>query len=424
MKRYITLFFLGIIVSCYFFPIEFMFLPRGVNTKMMLAVIGGISIGFNILKTNELRCNKDVFGASVIAIIFSIVCFFSANYNQTGDYSYATYFFSFLTWITAAYAVCIFLRAYHKEVTFKLMTLYLTGVCTVQCILAIMIDRIPVFKSLVDSVVFQGQSFMDEIGRLYGIGAALDPAGTRFGIVLLMLSFLIFKDVEIQRKRNHVVLLILAFFIIAVIGNMIARTTSVGMMMGLIFMAYSMPVLKTYIKVRILKLWSLLFIVVAIAVMVVAYLYNNDVQTYNLLRFGFEGFFNWIETGVWYTSSTDKLNTVMWVWPEDIKSWIIGTGLFGHYIFSTDIGYCRFILYCGIVGFSVFAMLFVYGSFVFADKFPNYRLFCLGLCLLSFFIWIKVSTDLFLIHALLYCTDYVKKPYGNIAETNHNENAQ
>jgi len=412
MKRLIIVVALGTMVSCFFFPFGLTFLPSSWNTKMMLAVVGGIFIGLDILKTKKFQCPRNIFGAAVIAIIFSVLCFFSANYNDTGDYSYATYFTSFLVWMAAAYGVYRLLRAYHQKVTFKLLTLYLAGVCVAQCFLAIMIDRIPAFQMLVDSVIQQGQAFYNDVGRLYGIGAALDPAGTRFSIVLLMISFVIFKDEQIQRKRSNVALLIIAFFIIGVIGNMIARTTSIGFVMGLIYMVYSLPVFKQFIKVRVLKLWALLLTLTIVVLAIVTFLYNNDVQTYKLLRFGFEGFFNWLETGVWRTSSTDTLNTVMWVWPEDTKSWIIGTGRFGSFLFSTDIGYCRFILYCGVIGFSAFASLFVYGAYVFAQKFPLYRLFFLGLLALSFIIWLKVSTDLFLIHALFYCIDHGREIEG------------
>lgn len=59
--------------------------------------------------------------------------------------------------------------------------------------------------------------------------------------------------------------------------------------------------------------------------MLSVYLYNNDPFFYKNIRFAFEAFFNWVETGELRTDSTDKLNTMMWVWPEDVKSWIIGT---------------------------------------------------------------------------------------------------
>lgn len=114
----------------------------------------------------------------------------------------------------------------------------------------------------------------------------------------------------------------------------------------------------------------------------------------------FEAFFNWVETGELRTDSTDKLNTVMWIWPENLKGWLIGTGLFANFVYSTDIGYCRFILYCGLIGFGTFIAFFVYNAWVFACKFPFFRLLSFFLLALSFIIWMKVATDLFFIYAL------------------------
>ena len=410
MKRFIILFSLGAIVSFYFFPFAFTFLPHSLNTKMILGAIGGTMIAYRCFRTQRFVCPNDVFGAAVIAVLFSAWCFIVVTYYGTKDDSYYKYFLSFLTWMTGAYTVCASLRAVHGKVTFKLLTYYLAGVCVAQCILAMMIDRIPAFKSLVDSVVFQGQEFFTEIGRLYGIGAALDPSGIRFGIVLLMIAFLIFKDAEIRLNKRKIFSLLLAFFIIAVIGNMIARTTSVGMIMGMAYMIYSMHIFRVTIKIGVLNIGTTLLVVAAAVIFIVVYLYRYDAQVYNLLRFAFEGFFNWVERGEWTTNSTTKLNTEMWIWPTDLKTWIMGTGWFGFYHFSTDIGYCRFILHCGLVGFSMFASFFIYNGYVFAKKNYDYRLFFFALILLGFIIWLKVSTDIFLIYALFYSMDAIQSP--------------
>ena len=39
MVKLLKVVFTGVVFSCYYFPFEFVFLP-GINTKMMLAVIG------------------------------------------------------------------------------------------------------------------------------------------------------------------------------------------------------------------------------------------------------------------------------------------------------------------------------------------------------------------------------------------------
>jgi hypothetical protein len=146
-----------------------------------------------------------------------------------------------------------------------------------------------------------------------------------------------------------------------------------------------------------------------IGIGVSVYLYNTNDVFYENTRFAFEGFFNWYERGVWETSSTNKLNAVMWVWPETTKAWIWGTGLFGGFIYGTDIGYCRFVLYCGLVGFSVFSMFFIYNAWAIWSLKKIDIILALLLITLTFVIWIKVATDIFFIYALLFCLDSVEQ---------------
>lgn len=316
-----------------------------------------------------------------------------------------TYFVSFFTWLGGAYTACVAIRMFHGRVTLRLLVGYLAFVCAVQCILAILIDRIPAFQLLVDTYIAQGQGFYQEIDRLYGIGAALDPAGVRFSIVLLLIAYLLCEDESIRQNRKTTTGFLICFFLISILGNMISRTTSVGMMMGIAYIIYSTGIFRLIIQTRNFKFYSVLGVCSIVFVILATYLYQNDATFYQNMRFAFEGFFSWVETGEWNTDSTDKLDAVMWIWPQDFKSWIIGTGLFGNWGYGTDIGYCRFILYCGLMGFGTFALFFVYNAWVFARKFPSFRLLSFALLALSFIIWIKVSTDLFLIYALFYCLD-------------------
>lgn len=141
------------------------------------------------------------------------------------------------------------------------------------------------------------------------------------------------------------------------------------------------------------------------AIVISVSLYNSSPVFKEHLRFAFEGFFNWAETGDFSTDSTDKLNSVMWIWPEDTRSWIIGTGIFGHYVYATDIGYCRFTLYCGLPGLALFSIFFIFNHLSIQSKFRHSSFLSLCLIAITFIIWIKVSTDIFFIDALLFCLD-------------------
>ncbi|MCT4124372.1 hypothetical protein [Elizabethkingia anophelis] len=405
MVRFIPYLVVGIITSFYFFPISFTFLPSSVNTKMILAVIGIVLAGYRSIREENINIPRQLLLAIGIAIIFSLICFISTDINYTNDYSYAGYIVSFFVWLGGAYTVCDVIRYVHGQVDFKVITLYLAGVCFTQCILAMMIDSIPAFRILVNTFVSQGQEFLDDVGRLYGIGASLDPAGVRFSLVLVMIAGLLANDKEIRQNNIAIALLLIAFFTISIVGNTISRTTIIGMVCGIAYFVISSGLFRLLVRYDSIKLGILFGLLLLTAVVVSVYLYNVNDAFYGYMRFAFEGFFNLVEKGEWSTSSTDKLNREMWIWPEDQRTWLIGSGLFDNFVYSTDIGYCRFILYCGLIGFSVFAFLFIYLGAVFALKEPKYRLMFLIFMFLTFVFWFKVATDIFFIYALFFCLD-------------------
>jgi len=101
----------------------------------------------------------------------------------------------------------------------------------------------------------------------------------------------------------------------------------------------------------------------------------------------------------------------MVVFPDNLKTWIIGDGYFNNplnpnrFYMETDVGYLRFIFYCGLIGLSIFSIFFIYLAFACARKFPQQKQMFWMFLILSFVGWIKVSTDIFLIYALFLCMD-------------------
>lgn len=399
---------IGIVTSMFLFPFGFTFLPAELSTKIILAIIGVIMYLLNCVEKKGVNVTIGFLGAICLAVLFSGVCYYSAEYNGTTDYSYATYFASFFVWMAAAYTVARLIGKFHGESNLKYLTYYLTGVSVVQCILAILFDRVPSVGNAVSVYIQMGQNFYQDIGRLYGIGAALDPAGVRFSVVLILITAILSYDASVRTNKKVIIQLLISYFIVVVIGNMIARTTSVGVALSVALAILGTQAISLTIKSKYFKVYSTFAALLVIAIFITTYLYNTNASFHDNLRYAFEGFFNWAETGVWRTNSTDILQNVMWIWPTDTKTWIIGSGYFGNYIYSTDIGYCRFILYCGIVGFSVFALLFVYSGLYFTSREKEYRLLFLFLIATTFIIWSKVATDIFQFYALFYCLDSIR----------------
>ena len=407
-KKIIEPFILGVIVSFYFFPIAFTFLPESLNSKVLLALVGAFLFIIRSVKERTLSLSKHVFFSACLALLFSALCYLAILFNNTNDTTYVTYIVSFGVWIAGAYGVYRLLRIRYDSVTIPILTKYLMWVGVAQCISALLLDNVPVFKSAVSVVFYFGSEFLDDIGRMYGLGAALDPGGVRFSIILVLIAHDVGKRVFSDGRPKEVATYFFCFFFIILIGNMISRTTTVGAIIGLAFMLWSLSKIKHgFVSRSIIRSFLSITTFLVIAIPIVVFLYNNSPMMHSHLRFGFEGFFNWIETGVWRTDSTDKLNAVMWVWPNDTKTWIIGSGIIDNFAYSTDIGYCRFILYCGLVGFGSFSLFFVYNAFAIAQKFKGITWLSFMLLVLTFVIWIKVSTDIFQIYALLFCLDRV-----------------
>ena len=187
---------------------------------------------------------------------------------------------------------------------------------------------------------------------------------------------------------------------------MISRTTGVGSALGLVFIIFNNLRLRrggVVSKNQINSLfWLLFFIGGAIIISVI--LYNTNSIFQEDLRFGFEGFFNWVETGEFRTGSTDHLQT-MWVWPTTRRGWIIGEGRVGVFQTNSDIGYCNYILYCGLIGMAIYSIYYIYNHLSLISKFRNFTITAFLLVAVTFIVWTKVTTDIFLVDALLFCID-------------------
>lgn len=402
----------GMMASFYLFPFEFKSLP-GFNVKMMLAVVGLVFMAWNILRKKEFSVSSELIFLFVLAGAISLAALLSITINQTPDNSYVYYVISFTVWLSASYAVCFCVTSVHDRIDVMLIIDYLVGVCVFQCIGAVLIETSPFINEIVNSHMEFEQRITIRVGRLYGPGSLLDMAGTRFSLVLVGISFFL-SNFSTPLKTSKRIAYILSFLIISVIGNMIARTTLVGMALGIgiIVLSFIIKPDNTGDSLRTsIGIWSILIIV---AVVISTVLYNSNENARRLFRFGFEGFFALAEKGYWETNSTEILKDMV-VFPESLHTWFIGDGYFmntgqnenylgngtnsGYYM-STDIGYLRFIFYFGLVGLMPMLLLIISSSIICMKEFKCERFLFFAALLVGLIIWFKVSTDIFFFFAL------------------------
>lgn len=250
-------------------------------------------------------------------------------------------------------------------------------------------------------------------------------AGARYSAVLAAMGFYLSEIAEpLSDKRR--ILYITAFIVITVIGNMIARTTLIGTLLGLgiilIGFLFKPTLPGENYKVTSFLTWM---IILTAGITACVVLYNTDPAARNLFRFGFEGFFSLAEKGHWETTSTNKLVESMIVFPETLKTWVIGDGYFlnavldanylgsstkyGFYM-GTDVGYLRFIFYFGIIGLIPMMGVIIYSAIICMRHFPQEKLLFFLALLVGLIVWFKVSTDIFLFFALFLSAAALQEP--------------
>ena len=402
MWKFIQIFLIAILVNGSYYSFNFAFWVTGPNTKMILAVLGVLCFFYDAYRKQRGLIVSSVFlWGGIFAVIYLVINLVAVEVNDTNDYSYANYVMTYVTWVFSVYPAIRAMRAVHGRVTITLITYYLAGLSVFQCITGILNDNYPACQDFTDSIVFTSKEFYESIDRMRCFSASLDPAGVRFALVLILIAGTICMDEEVQQSKGKITLLFIAYMLISGIGNMVARTTTTGMAMGLLLLLVKSNLIGLRVRTSMVKTMSIFATLLVIFGTLGVVLYNTNDYFYSQLHFAFEGFFNLFEDGEFTTGSTEVLQT-MWRWPEDNKTWIIGTGLYGGYKYGTDIGYCRLILYSGLIGFTTFALSFGYYAYFFARKYPRYLWLFLCFLAMTFIVWAKVSTDILLIYAFFF----------------------
>lgn len=404
-----------IVTSFFFFPFYFTFLPT-VNTKMMMAAAGFLVFLVDLSKNRSANINRDFFVLSLLAALVSFVSFLSMTINETPDDSYMTYLVSMWVWLGAAYFMVSTVKWTHGKVSIELLCFYLIAVGAIQCILALAIDQNHSVKAFIDSILY-GYGFMGKNeNRLYGLGCALDVAGGRFSALLIMIAYLLPHMVKRKNRNIYILFLLTAFCLISLVGNIIGRTTTIGLAVSLAYLFYVFIFQKTSDKNEksILLRWITVYFSVAVVISV--FLYNVNPQWREHLRFGFEGFFSLFEKGRWEVHSNDMLKS-HYVFPDNMRAWIIGDGriastdidpyytgkAWSGFYMGSDVGYVRFIFYFGLTGLIAFSLFMIKAGLICFKRFWDYRYMFLMFVALNFIVWLKVSTDIFLVFAPFLC---------------------
>lgn len=420
MRKFLVVLLLAFAYSGYYFPCTLKAFPI-MNLKMIMAVLGLCFFVNGRLRTRNVSMRTDLLWVIILAAFISLWSFVSITYNNTTDYVYVRYFMSMATWLGGAYACITLTRYVHGRASIYLVFQYLMFVCAGHCILAILIDNVPLVKDIVDSTFINGEEFFEKHNRLYSFGVGTDKAGIRFSAVLVGIAYLIRNEKTTRQYWIYVI----SFIIIVGIGSMISRTTIVGFVLALVYLLLSSSKMTFFIKNRTIRLLMGLFALLIVVGVVGTVLYNTDASVRYQMRYGFEGFFNYFERGEWETHSSNLMFKGLEQLPTEQKTWIIGDGYFddplvpGAFYMGVDMGYVRFIYYFGLIGLGIFIFYFMYCTYVLCQRDSKRRLFFVMMFLVELGVWVKITTDIFCMFALLMLltkeeTDSDNKPLNPI----------
>lgn len=415
MSQIIKILLAFIVSWMFFFPLDFNFLPSAINSKMLMAVLGMVFIWRDQVKHQfGFIVDRSVIWIYTLAILFSLSCFASTVINNTYVKDYTTYFISMAVWFSAAYASYSMIKYAHNRDSIVLIGKYIIALCVVQGILSFAFHVYPEVYNLFSKFFYVQKATAKSGTRLFGLGTSSDTGGIRYAVSLLFIAYLMCKTRPTLKEKY---LYAISFLIIVVFGNMMSRTTSVGALLAIIYIA-----IKTNwnrVKGGAIQPISVLLITVVLFMPLLLVFSNFFPQTAKLYEFAFEGFINFMNNGEWATSSTNILLGMWNIWPNNVKTWLIGDGMLLNpddpslYYMGTDVGYIRFIFYCGLLGLLLFILFFMFLYAELKKRMPWHADLFLLLLVMALAIWVKVTTDIFFVFALILCITPQKEELAN-----------
>lgn len=397
---------IGSVISCtvlffYIYSVLFVFLP--VSTRVLFGLSGFIILLLRIfLRKINLILDKKLFYFLILLFVIPLIALVSIGINQTNDIEFIKYPFSIINIFFASYFVLKVLNHFFNNLDFKNIALLIVNVLLIQSIIALTMFFFPKLRDILIGLQRILPDDIEKISdsfefRIIGFGTMFFGAGviSGFGLILIGALLRIYKFTSIQ-----IIFLSSKYLIIFVAGMMMARTTLVGGLLGLmlLFFPKNFKVNISLFRKRFFFILNIVMISV-ILTLILFFAIPKIGKTFEpVFNFAFEIFINYFEKGIAETASTNRLKE-MYLYPQNIKTWIIGDGYWTNpygngYYMQTDVGYLRLIYYFGIVGLGVY-ILYQYYLMKISFSLKNLKYFKLTLFIYLLLLNLKGFADLF-----------------------------
>jgi len=389
-------------------------IPFGVGTRMILSVLGLIVFGFHFFKfkKNEIfKIDFNLILSFLILFLLLLISILTILINQTNDFSFIRIIFATVLNIFAAYFVYTRMKKI-KNFNIHKFVFIISLIPNLYLLLSFFVQISPEFRRILincldpkDFIVFQlfNYSFSSKIS---GIGANPYIVGVfnAFTLVVLFVYLSLFK----LKKKVKLYYFISIFFVL-IIGNMIARTTSIGFIIGFIYMLiYNMINSKIKINSFLNNISSFLIFVILISVIPFVISDEIKLKLFNSFNYAFELVINIIEGNGIKTASTEELKD-MYVFPSNLQTYLIGDAKMFlsdniSFYMDTDVGYLRLIYFFGIIGLFFYVLLQIIPLvlIILKSKMKFFKYMSFLSIILFIILMFKGLTDLYYIFALFY----------------------
>lgn len=346
------------------FPVNFVFLPSAFSTRLIIALFGAVIWFLVLTKKKNIYYNKvmTVFILTLLTSIWSLLCTFI--FNLGNDYTFVKLPVTIAVMYFSSYLCISTINVFYSEVNFNVVTKYFIYAILLQSLIVVIQFVNPEIASLISQIqrlterqVNISTSQLEDGSRFIGFGLLFYTASFFYGTALILIAFqLKYKSMTQVSKISSLLIYLVIFFI----GMGLARSTIIGFASSLIVFIFPIKSVKSIINITFKFIISIILTILTIFIIIKIFpTFTKSLEA--LINNAFDFVIAYINTGK--LSSESASGTIdYFIFPNDIRTYLVGTGLYetyfskGDYNYS-DVGYLRLLYYFGIPGMILFLIV-------------------------------------------------------------------
>jgi len=346
------------------FPVNFVFLPSAFSTRLIIALFGAVIWFLVLTKKKNIYYNKvmTVFILTLLTSIWSLLCTFI--FDLGNDYTFVKLPVTIAVMYFSSYLCISTINVFYSEVNFNVVTKYFIYAILLQSLIVVIQFVNPEIASLISQIqrlterqVNISTSQLEDGSRFIGFGLLFYTASFFYGTALILIAFqLKYKSMTQVSKISSLLIYLVIFFI----GMGLARSTIIGFASSLIVFIFPIKSVKSIINITFKFIISIILTILTIFIIIKIFpTFTKSLEA--LINNAFDFVIAYINTGK--LSSESASGTIdYFIFPNDIRTYLVGTGLYetyfskGDYNYS-DVGYLRLLYYFGIPGMILFLIV-------------------------------------------------------------------